>query len=113
MPDPPHPRHRPRRWLDRLHLAGASARTAKAAVTGVCTASNETLNAWRAGGAVRPDAEAFSPVSAIRPVAWPEIASELRRGADYLPATVPLTVRAADVADGLARYLISQHRTGK
>jgi hypothetical protein len=42
------------------------------------------------------------PILPIRRSPWAEIASELRRGADYVRVTVALTVAATDVADALA-----------
>jgi hypothetical protein len=56
---------------------------------------------WRARGMVRADFERALTGPAGQAVAWAEIASELRRGADYVRVTVALTVPAADVADAL------------
>jgi hypothetical protein len=56
---------------------------------------------WRAWGAVRADFERALAGPADPAIATAEIASELRRGADYVRVTVALTVAAADVADAL------------
>ena len=57
---------------------------------------------WRAWGAVRTEFE-HALAGAVDPaIATAEIASELRRGADYVWVTITLTVAAADVADALA-----------
>jgi len=56
---------------------------------------------WRAWGTVREDFEHALADPVDRAIASAEIASELRRGADYVRVTVVLTVQAADVADAL------------
>ena len=56
---------------------------------------------WRAWGSVREDFERALADPVDRAIASAEIASELRRGADYVRVTVVLTVRAADVAEAL------------
>jgi hypothetical protein len=53
---------------------------------------------WRAWGAVRAD---FERALADPAIAMAEIASELRRGADYVRVTFALTVLSTDVADAL------------
>jgi hypothetical protein len=53
---------------------------------------------WRAWGAVRAD---FEHALADPAIASAEIASELRRGADYVRVTIALTVLTTDVADAL------------
>ena len=57
---------------------------------------------WRAWGAVRADFERALADPADPAITSAEIASELRRGADYVRVTVALTVAAADVAEALA-----------
>jgi hypothetical protein len=60
---------------------------------------------WRAWGTVRADFErALADLADLAgpAIAAAEIASELRRGADYVRVTVVLSVAAADVADALA-----------
>ncbi len=57
---------------------------------------------WRAWGAVRADFERALADPVDPAIASAEIASELRRGADYVRVTVALTVAATDVADALA-----------
>jgi hypothetical protein len=57
---------------------------------------------WRAWGAVRADFERALADPADPAVATAEIASELRRGADYVRVTIALTVITIDVADALA-----------
>ena len=57
---------------------------------------------WRAWGAVRADFERALADPADPAIASAEIASELRRGPDYVRVTVALTVAAADVAEALA-----------
>ena len=57
---------------------------------------------WRAWGAVRADFERGLASAADPAIASAEIASELRRGADYVRVTVALTVVTTDVADALA-----------
>ena len=57
---------------------------------------------WRAWGAVRADFERALADPADPAIASAQIASELRRGADYVRVTVTLTVAATDVADALA-----------
>jgi hypothetical protein len=56
---------------------------------------------WRAWGAVRADFERGLAAAADPAIASAEIASELRRGADYVRVTVVLTVVTTDVADAL------------
>ncbi len=53
---------------------------------------------WCAWGAVRAD---FERALADPAIATAEIASELRRGADYVQVTIALTVLSTDVADAL------------
>ena len=57
---------------------------------------------WRAWGAVRADFERALAGAADPAIASAEIASELRRGADYVRVTVALTVVTTDVATALA-----------
>jgi hypothetical protein len=57
---------------------------------------------WRAWGAVRADFERALAALADPAIATAEIASELRRGADYVRVTLALTVLSPDVADALA-----------
>ncbi len=57
---------------------------------------------WRAWAAVRADFERALADAVDPAIASAEIASELRRGADYVRVTVALTVVTADVADALA-----------
>src|SRR6266705_901079 len=54
------------------------------------------------GGAVRADFEHALADPVDPAIASAEIASELRRGADYVRVTIVLTVAATDVADALA-----------
>jgi hypothetical protein len=56
---------------------------------------------WRAWGAVRADFERALADPGDPAIASAEIASEVRRGADYVRVTVALTVAATDVADAL------------
>ncbi len=56
---------------------------------------------WRAWGAVRADFECALADAADPAIVSAEIASELRRGADYVRVTVALTVVTTDVADPL------------
>ena len=56
---------------------------------------------WRAWGAVRADFERALADPADPAIASAEIASEVRRGPDYVRVTVALTVVATDVADAL------------
>ena len=56
---------------------------------------------WRAWGTVRENFEHALTDPVDPAIASAEIASELRRGADYVRVTVVLTVHAADVADAL------------
>ena len=56
---------------------------------------------WRAWGAVRADFERALADPADPAVASAEIASELRRGADYVRVALALTVLTTDVADAL------------
>jgi hypothetical protein len=56
---------------------------------------------WRAWGAVRADFERDLAGAADPAVVSAEIASELRRGADYVRVSVALTVVAINVADAL------------
>jgi hypothetical protein len=57
---------------------------------------------WRAWGAVRADFERALADPGDPAIAAAEIASEHRRGADYVRVTVAVTVKASDVADALA-----------
>jgi hypothetical protein len=57
---------------------------------------------WRVWGAVRTDFERALADPVDLAIASAEIASELRRGADYVRVTIALTVTATDVADALA-----------
>jgi hypothetical protein len=57
---------------------------------------------WRAWGAVRADFERALADAVGPAIASAQIASELRRGADYVRVTVALTVVTGDVADALA-----------
>ena len=57
---------------------------------------------WRVWGAVRADFERALANPVDPAIASAEIASELRRGADYVRVSLALTVTAADVADALA-----------
>ena len=57
---------------------------------------------WRAWGTVRAGFEHALADLADPAITAAEIASEHRRGADYVRATVVLAVAAADVADALA-----------
>ena len=57
---------------------------------------------WRVWGAVRADFERALADPVDPAITSAEIASELRRGADYVRVTVALTVTATDVADALA-----------
>jgi hypothetical protein len=57
---------------------------------------------WRAWGAARADFERVLADPGDPAIASAEIASELRRGADYVRVTIALTVLSADVADALA-----------
>jgi hypothetical protein len=57
---------------------------------------------WRAWGGVLADFEGALADAVDPAIASAEIASELRRGADYVRVTVALTVAATDVADALA-----------
>jgi hypothetical protein len=57
---------------------------------------------WRAWGAVRADFERALAEATDPAIASAEIASELRRGADWVRVTVAVTVVTADVADALA-----------
>ena len=56
---------------------------------------------WRAWGTVRAGFERALTDHGDPAIASAEIASEPRRGADYVRVTVALTVTAADVADAL------------
>lgn len=56
---------------------------------------------WRAWGIVRADFERALADPADQAIAVAEIASEHRRGANYVRVTVTLTVAATDVADAL------------
>jgi hypothetical protein len=56
---------------------------------------------WRAWGAVREDFERALADAADPAIASAEVASELRRGADYVRVSVALTVVTTDVAGGL------------
>ena len=57
---------------------------------------------WRAWGTVRADFERALADPIDPAIASAEIASELRRGADYVRVTIAFIVAAADVADVLA-----------
>jgi len=57
---------------------------------------------WRAWGAVRADFERALADAVDPAIASAEIASELRRGVDYVRVSVAVTVVATDVADALA-----------
>ena len=57
---------------------------------------------WRAWGSVRADFERALADPPAPAIATAEIASEHRRGADYVRVTVVMTVDARDVADALA-----------
>ncbi len=57
---------------------------------------------WRAWGAVRVGFERALAEPADPAIVSAEIASEVRRGADYVRVSIALTVAAADVADALA-----------
>ena len=57
---------------------------------------------WRAWGAVRADFERSLSDRGDPAISTAEIASEHRRGADYVRVTVVLAVTAADVSDALA-----------
>ena len=57
---------------------------------------------WRAWGTVRADFERALTDPADPAIASAEIASELRRGANYVRVTIALTVLTTDVADALA-----------
>ncbi len=59
-------------------------------------------NGWRAWGAVRAGFEKALSRLGDPSLAAAEIASEHRRGADYVRVTLVLTVTAADVSDALA-----------
>jgi hypothetical protein len=56
---------------------------------------------WRAWGAVRADFERALADPVDPAIASAEIASELRRGADYVRVTIALTVLTTDVAEAL------------
>ena len=56
---------------------------------------------WRAWGAVRADFERALAGAVDPAIASAEIASELRRGVDYVRVTVAVTVVTTDVADAL------------
>jgi hypothetical protein len=56
---------------------------------------------WRAWGTVRADFESALADLAGRAIAAAEIASEHRRGPDYVRVTVVLVIAAANVADAL------------
>ena len=57
---------------------------------------------WRAWGAIRVDFERALADPADPAIVSAEIASELRRGADYVRVALALTVAATDVAGTLA-----------
>ena len=57
---------------------------------------------WRAWGVVRADFERALADAVDPAIASAEIASELRRGVDYVRVTVAVTVIATDVADALS-----------
>ena len=56
---------------------------------------------WRAWRTVRADFERALAEPADPAIVSAEVASELRRGADYVRVTVALTVLTADIADAL------------
>ena len=56
---------------------------------------------WRAWGAVRADFERALADAADPAIASAKVASELRRGADYVRVSVVLTVVTTDVAGAL------------
>ena len=56
---------------------------------------------WRAWGAVRADFERALAGAVDPAIASAEIASELRRGVDYVRVSVAVTVVTTDVADAL------------
>src|SRR6266699_6452280 len=56
---------------------------------------------WRAWGTVRADFERALADPVDPAIASAQIASELRRGVDYVRVTVVLTVVTSDVADAL------------
>jgi hypothetical protein len=56
---------------------------------------------WRAWGAVRADFERALADPADPAIATAEVASELRRGADYVRVTLAITVLSTDGADAL------------
>ena len=69
------------------------------------TRCGSPCRAGAAGGPGEQSARTSSgpwPIPPIPAIASAEIASELRRGADYVRVTVALTVAATDVADALA-----------
>jgi hypothetical protein len=57
---------------------------------------------WRAWGAVRASFERDLAEPADPAIASADIASEVRRGADYVRVSIALSVAAVDVADALA-----------
>jgi len=57
---------------------------------------------WRAWGAVRAGFERALADPGDPAIAAAEIASEHRRGADYVRVTVAVALKASDVADALA-----------
>jgi hypothetical protein len=57
---------------------------------------------WRAWGVIRADFERGLADAADPAIVSAEVASELRRGADYVRVTVAFTVVTTDVADALA-----------
>ena len=57
---------------------------------------------WRVWGAVRADFERGLADAADPAIVSAEIASELRRGADYVRVTIAFTVVTTDIADALA-----------
>jgi hypothetical protein len=56
---------------------------------------------WRAWGAVRADFERALADAVDPAIASAEVASELRRGVDYVRVSVAVTVVTTDVADAL------------
>jgi hypothetical protein len=65
-------------------------------------ASSPRCGGWRAWGAVRAEFEHALAEPADPAIVSAEIASELRRNADYVRVTLALTVVTTDVADALA-----------
>jgi hypothetical protein len=68
---------------------------------------------WRAWGPVRADFERALADPADPAIAAGEIASEFRRGADYMRVSIVLTVTATDVADALVIAWDAFHTAGR